>query len=120
MITTAGNGPAPSGFESSTGICSKVPFGVVVVRDGPEPLDAQAAAAHSTRASAAATVRRVIANDCMSCAVDRAREVAPAPIAGQPRDLKYCTARSRASAARRVLNVPRLRRLPVFGFRLRE
>ena len=34
--------------------------------------------------------------------------------------LKNCTARSRASAALRVLNVPRLRRLPVFGFFLRE
>ena len=39
---------------------------------------------------------------------------------GQPRDLKNWTARSWASAARRVRNVPRLRRLPVFGFRLRR
>ena len=34
--------------------------------------------------------------------------------------LKYCTARSCASAALRVLNVPKLRRLPVLGFFLRE
>ena len=37
-----------------------------------------------------------------------------------PRRLKYCTARSCCSAAARVLNVPRLCRLPVFGFGLRE
>jgi hypothetical protein len=34
--------------------------------------------------------------------------------------LKYCTARSCCSAAARLLKVPRLRRLPVFGFGLRE
>src|ERR1700692_1996235 len=34
--------------------------------------------------------------------------------------LKYCTARSCFCAAARVLKVPRLRRLPVFGFFLRE
>src|SRR6478672_3732475 len=34
----------------------------------------------------------------------------------QPRRLKNCTARSCFSACSRVLNVPRLRRLPVFGF----
>src|SRR6516165_5855545 len=34
--------------------------------------------------------------------------------------LKYCTARSCFSAAARVLNVPRLRRRPVFGLTLRE
>src|SRR5579862_5061088 len=37
----------------------------------------------------------------------------------QPR-LKYCTALSWASAACLVANVPRLRRLPVFAFFLRE
>src|SRR6516164_4855566 len=34
--------------------------------------------------------------------------------------LKYCTARSCFSAPARVLNVPRLRRRPVFGLTLRE
>src|SRR4051812_11043468 len=34
--------------------------------------------------------------------------------------LKYCTSRSCFSAASRVWNVPRLRRLPVFGSTLRE
>src|SRR5205807_4495935 len=38
----------------------------------------------------------------------------------QPARLKNCTARSCFSAAWRVLNVPRLRRLPVFGSSLRE
>ena len=38
----------------------------------------------------------------------------------QPCRLKYCIARSCFSAAVLVLNVPRLRRLPVFGFTLRE
>ena len=37
-----------------------------------------------------------------------------------PRRLKNCTARSCRSAAPRVLNVPRFRRRPVFGSRLRE
>ena len=39
--------------------------------------------------------------------------------AGHPR-LKYCTARSCFCAAARLAKVPRLRRLPVFGFFLRE
>src|SRR5258708_29678979 len=34
--------------------------------------------------------------------------------------LKYCTSRSCFSAPARDLKVPRLRRLPVFGFTLRE
>src|SRR5690348_3463846 len=38
----------------------------------------------------------------------------------QPCRLKYCTSLSCFSAAARVLNVPRLRRLPVFGLTLRE
>src|SRR5258708_4958314 len=38
----------------------------------------------------------------------------------QPPRLKNCTARSCFSAACRLLNVPRFRRLPVFGFFLRE
>jgi hypothetical protein len=33
MITTAGNGPAPSGFKSLTGTCSVAPLGVVVAMD---------------------------------------------------------------------------------------
>src|SRR5262249_10396759 len=57
MITTAGNGPEPSGLESSTGICSEVPFGVVVGMDGPTSADAHPAmATHS--ASAKAKLRR--------------------------------------------------------------
>src|SRR5438067_12720522 len=36
MITTAGNGPEPSGLDSSTGICSVVPLGVVVAIERPE------------------------------------------------------------------------------------
>jgi hypothetical protein len=36
MITTAGNGPGPSGFKSSAGISSKAPLVVVVVIDRPE------------------------------------------------------------------------------------
>ena len=63
MMTTAGNGPAPSGFDSSTGICSKVSFGVVVVMDGPEPLVAQPAATKSARTIEAATARSVIATE---------------------------------------------------------
>jgi hypothetical protein len=38
----------------------------------------------------------------------------------QPARLKYWTARSCFSAAARVLNVPRFRRLPVFGLIFRE
>lgn len=38
----------------------------------------------------------------------------------QPRRLKYCTACSCFSATRRLGNVPRFRRLPVFGFTFRE
>ena len=34
----------------------------------------------------------------------------------QPRRLKNCTSRSCFSAAARVVNVPKLRRWPVFGF----
>jgi hypothetical protein len=41
------------------------------------------------------------------------------PIAIQRR-LKYCTAFSCLFAAARVLNVPRFRRFPVFGFFFRE
>src|SRR6185503_19223292 len=49
----------------------------------------------------------------------------PLPPRDSPEDrrqpcLKYCTARSCFSAAARDLNVPRLLRLPVFGFFLRE
>jgi hypothetical protein len=55
MITTAGNGPDPSGFDSSTGICSEVPFGVVVVMDGPESADAHPA---TVRDSASGARRR--------------------------------------------------------------
>jgi hypothetical protein len=33
MITTAGNGPEPSGFKSLSGICSVAPLGVVVAMD---------------------------------------------------------------------------------------
>jgi hypothetical protein len=33
MITTAGNGPDPSGLNSVAGICSKAPLGAVVVID---------------------------------------------------------------------------------------
>src|SRR5881628_1342507 len=41
MITTAGNGPGPSGFDSVAGICSELPFGVVVVMDRPDVAPAQ-------------------------------------------------------------------------------
>src|SRR5919108_5546308 len=33
MITTAGKGPGPSGFNSVAGICSKAPLGALVVMD---------------------------------------------------------------------------------------
>lgn len=56
MITTAGNGPAPSGFTSSIGICSEVPLEVVVAIDGPESVEAQPATA--TLSASAATVSR--------------------------------------------------------------
>src|SRR5206468_5814451 len=62
MITTAGNGPGPSGFDSSTGICSEVPLGVVVVMEGPVSAGAQpATAAHSASALAAVRARRLMA-----------------------------------------------------------
>src|SRR4029453_9110768 len=113
MITTAGNGPAPSGLDSSTGTCSEVPLGVVVVIEDPESVGAQPAATRQPASAIPTAERRaVMATDCTSRPLSAAR----AP----QRDLKYCTARSCASAARRVLNVPRLRRLPVFGSTLRE
>jgi len=43
MITTAGNGPGPSGFNSVAGICSKAPLVVVVAIERPEVLLTQPA-----------------------------------------------------------------------------
>src|SRR5262249_4796775 len=70
MITTAGNGPAPSGLTSSNGICSDVPFGVVVVSDGPDEVEAQPTAARPS-ASPAAASRSLIAGDCMPITGER-------------------------------------------------
>jgi hypothetical protein len=118
MITTAGNGPDPSGFDSSTGICSEMPLGVVVAIDGPEITPAHPpAATPSPSAITAVTRRSATDSDCIPIQGPRragAREM------DQLRDLKYWTARSCASASRRVRNVPRLRRFPVFGLRFRE
>ena len=62
MITTAGNGPEPSGLDSSTGICSVVPLGVVVAIERPEIAPAQPPAArHSPSASAVVTGRSTTA-----------------------------------------------------------
>ena len=62
MITTAGNGPEPSGLDSSTGICSVVPLGVVVAIERPEIAPAQPpAATHSPSASAVVTGRSTTA-----------------------------------------------------------
>src|SRR5918992_4835193 len=36
IITTAGKGPGPSGFNSVAGICSDAPLALVVVMDNPE------------------------------------------------------------------------------------
>jgi hypothetical protein len=41
MITTAGNGPGPSGFKSSVGICSEAPFAVIVLIDKLEVVPTQ-------------------------------------------------------------------------------
>jgi hypothetical protein len=41
MITTAGNGPGPSGFNIVAGICSTVPLAAVEVRVRPEVAAAQ-------------------------------------------------------------------------------
>src|SRR5687768_11713398 len=56
----------------------------------------------------------------VSSAAPHRRSHAISPCDAQPPRLKNCTARSCFSAAARVRNVPRLRRLPVFGFFLRE
>jgi hypothetical protein len=48
------------------------------------------------------------------------RAATPLPALRQPRRLKNWTARSCFIAASLVLNVPKLRRLPVWGFFLRE
>src|SRR6185436_9349399 len=62
----------------------------------------------------------------LACRFRRLLDVAPRGGAllsaghGQPRRLKNCTARSCFSAAARVLNVPRLRRRPVFGLSFLE
>src|SRR5207245_9394305 len=60
-ITTAGNGPGPSGFDRVTGICSENPPGAVVVIEGPtnEPLQALRAAAEITSAATVSGCRRL-------------------------------------------------------------
>jgi hypothetical protein len=57
MITTAGKGPEPSGLDSSTGICSEVPLGVVVVIDEPERAAPQPLVATTQSARAIAASR---------------------------------------------------------------
>ena len=83
MITTAGNGPAPSGLTSSNGICSDVPFGVVVAIEGPDELEAHPTAARPS-ASPAAASRSLMASDCM-------------PIARETREAESAAAFSRAT-----------------------
>src|SRR2546425_3093435 len=61
MITTAGNGPGPSGFDRVIGICSENPLGAVVVMDGPESVPPQPlrAAAQSPSAISLSARRRL-------------------------------------------------------------
>jgi len=110
MMTTAGKGPAPSGFTSSIGIRSDVPLRVVVTIDGPESGAAQPVAA-APSASAATTSRSLIAIDCMSSG-----RASPFPVGSAAR----FEVLNRSLARLGVAPCRRLRRLPVFGLRLRE
>ena len=60
MITTAGKGPGPSGFDNVAGISSGAPLGVVVMMDTPVPAHPVSTAAQSHGARAPDTWRDIM------------------------------------------------------------